>query len=58
MGFEPTTKTRRFVGSNPIWGSDFFCVLLWLILYISLYFPLKGGFLGKKYIVVTKLEFF
>ena len=24
--------------SNPIWGSDFFCVLLWLILYISLYF--------------------
>ena len=23
---------------NPIWGSDFFCVLLWLILYISLYF--------------------
>ena len=26
------------VGSYPIWGSDFFCVLLWLILYISLYF--------------------
>ena len=26
------------MGSNPIWGSDFFCVLLWLILYISLYF--------------------
>ena len=23
---------------NPIWGSDFFCVLLWLILNISLYF--------------------
>ena len=48
MGFEPTTKTRRVVGSNPIWGLDFFCVLLWLILYISLYFPLKGGFLEKK----------
>ena len=28
----------RVVGSNPIWGSDFFCVLLWLILYVSLYF--------------------
>ena len=26
------------VGSNPIWGLDFFSVLLWLILYISLYF--------------------
>ena len=23
------------MGSNPTWGSDFFCVLLWLILYIS-----------------------
>ena len=32
------SRTRRVVGSNPIWGSDFFCVLLWLILYISLYF--------------------
>ena len=32
MGFEPTT---------PIWGSDFFCVLLWLIVYISLYFLYK-----------------
>ena len=58
MGFEPTTKTRRVVGSNPIWGLDFYCVLLWLIFYISLYFPLKGGFLEKKKIVVTKLEFF
>ena len=29
------------MGSNPIWGSDFFCVLLWLILYISLYFLIK-----------------
>ena len=28
----------RVVGSNPIWGSDFFRVLLWLTLYISLYF--------------------
>ena len=26
------------VGLNPIWGSDFYCALLWLILYISLYF--------------------
>ena len=25
------------MGLNPIWGSDFFCVLLWSILYISLY---------------------
>ena len=32
------SRIRRVVGSNPIWGSDFFCVLLWLILYISLYF--------------------
>ena len=24
------------MGSNPIWGTDYFCVLLWLILYISL----------------------
>ena len=30
------------MGSNPIWGSDFFCVLLWLILYISLYFLYKN----------------
>ena len=29
------------MGSNPIWGSDFFCVLLWLILYISLIFLSK-----------------
>ena len=40
MRFEPTTL-RRVVGSNPIWGSDF-SVLLWLILYISLYFLYKG----------------
>ena len=33
-----TRWRARVVGSNPIWGSDFFCVLLWLILYISLYF--------------------
>ena len=26
------------MGSNPIWGSEFFYVLLWSILYISLYF--------------------
>ena len=32
------STTRRVVGLNPIWGSDFFCVLLWLILYIPLYF--------------------
>ena len=32
------SRARRVMGSNPIWGSDFFCVLLWLILYISLYF--------------------
>ena len=29
---------KKIVGSNPIWGSDFFCVLSCLILYISLYF--------------------
>ena len=27
--------------SNTFWSSDFFCVLLWLILYISLYFLYK-----------------
>ena len=36
-GWSIRSRTRRVVGSNPIWGSDFFCVLLWLILYISLY---------------------
>ena len=30
------------MGSNPIWGSDCFCVLLWFILYISLYFLYKN----------------
>ena len=39
-GWSIRSRTRRIVGSNPIWGSDFSCVLLWLILYISLYFPL------------------
>ena len=29
---------REVMGMTRIWGSDFFCVLLWLILYISLYF--------------------
>ena len=32
------SKTWRGVGLNLIWGSDNFYVLLWLILYISLYF--------------------
>ena len=32
------TSPQRVVGSNSIWGSDFFCVLLWFIPYISLYF--------------------
>ena len=32
------TSPQRVVGSNSMWGSDFFCVLLWFILYISLYF--------------------
>ena len=38
MGFEPTTLRvldRMFVPSG---AQIFFCVLLWLILYISLYF--------------------
>ena len=35
------------VDSNPIWGSDFFCVLLWLTLYISLYFFHEGNYKTK-----------
>ena len=46
-GFEPTT----LVGSNPIWGSDFFCVLLWLILYISLYFLYNINISGIGWLV-------
>ena len=41
-------ETRRVVGLNPIWGSDFFCVLLWLILYISLYFLYNTWILLKQ----------
>ena len=41
------------MGSNPIWGSDFFCVLLWLILYISPYFPLYINITG---IIILTLE--
>ena len=26
MGFEPTTRSRRVVGSDPMWDSDFFRV--------------------------------
>ena len=47
MGFQPTT----LVGSNPIWGSDFFCVLLWLILYISLYFLYNINISGIGWLV-------
>ena len=39
MGFEPTR------------GSDFFCVLLWLILYISLYFLYNININGKGWLV-------
>ena len=38
---------KSLLGSNPIWGSDF-SVLLWLILYISLYFLYNG--IVKSYI--------
>ena len=41
------------MGSNPIWGSEFFCVLLWLILYISPYFPLYINITG---IIILTLE--
>ena len=40
MGLEPTTlpsRTQRVMASYPIFGSDFSCVPLWLILYISRY---------------------
>ena len=36
---------------TPIWGSDFFCFLLWLILYISLYFPLCINISGIGWLV-------
>ena len=38
--------TRRAVGFA--WGSDFFCVLVRLILYISLYFPFITNISGKS----------
>ena len=47
--FDDDCRTRRVVGSNPIWGSDFFCVLLWLILYISLYFLYNSNISGIDY---------
>ena len=33
------------------WGSDFFCVLLWLILYISLYFLYNINISGIGWLV-------
>ena len=32
--------------SGPVCSSDFFCVLLWLILYISLYFLYNINIIG------------
>ena len=48
------------MGSNPTWGSDFFCVLLWFILYISLYFLYNnisgiGWLVGHSFVVVLFL---
>ena len=40
---------------NPIWGSDFFCVLLWLILYIYLYFPYNINISGIIYLKITRI---
>ena len=56
--------TRRVVGSNPMWGSDFFCALLWLNLYIFLYFLYNinisgigwlvgGSFMGETFLTIN-----
>ena len=45
---------------NPTWGSDFFCVLLWSILYISRYFLYNTNISGIGWLVrgsfTTKIE--
>ena len=46
------SRTRRFVGSNPIWGSNLFCVLVWLIFFLPLFFLLKG----LKFLIYPKLS--
>ena len=40
---------------NPIWGSDFFCVLLWSILYISFYFLYNTNISGIDWLNMGRL---
>ena len=49
------SRTRRVVGLNPIWGSDFFCVLLWSILYIALYFLYNTNISGIGWLNMGRL---
>ena len=70
MGFEPMTlrvmtsmtlaSPQTSVGVRLLLGSDFFCVLLWSILYISRYFLYNTNISGIGWLVrgsfTTKIE--
>ena len=43
------------VGLNPIWGSHFFCVLLWSILYMSLYLLYNTNISGIGWLNMGRL---
>ena len=49
---EHLTRSRRVVGSHPIWGSDFFRVLLVLIAFISFKFESQNNSSSNWYLPI------